>query len=390
MRCHGKEFRRLTFRNQPGGLFLIAILLATYNGRRFLPALLESLQGQSLTEWRLFIRDDGSSDDTREYLSGVVARDRRMTLLGDREPRLGTSGNFNALSMAALSAGAEYCFFADQDDVWLPSKLSDSMQRIRGLERQFGRDFPCLVHSDLHVVNEQLTTIHPSHFRYARMSPSTAAPFPALLVGNFVTGCTMAVNRAALDVALPIPRSAVIHDWWIAQCAAARGIIDTLPQSTILYRQHGRNLFGAKSARRIIRGGPARILNWWRCSRGLFPAALGQALALRERLESRFPGWGSNSLEQVQAFCDAAFATDRKIRLAYANWQATAGHGDAIRRLLFLVRMLTVSSEESRAILHRVSADHLITAPRPKGTESSERRTHERDINQRAAIARAA
>jgi len=72
-------------------------------------------------------------------------------------------------------------------------------------------------------------------------------PLQALLVQNFVTGCTCLANRALINMALPVPKEAMVHDWWLALCAAASGRIGFLPEATVRYRQHSKNVIAAKS-----------------------------------------------------------------------------------------------------------------------------------------------
>ena len=71
---------------------------------------------------------------------------------------------------------------------------------------------------------------------------------------NPANGCTMMINRALIDRALPIPREAVMHDAWLILVAAAFGKVGFVPRPTLLYRQHGRNEAGSRA------WGPAYIL----------------------------------------------------------------------------------------------------------------------------------
>jgi hypothetical protein len=107
------------------------------------------------------------------------------------------------------------------------------------------------------------------------------------LVQNFVTGCSCLVNRALLEIALPIPQECVMYDWWLALCAAAGGRLGFEPEPTVLYRQHAGNVVGAAPLRDALRGALARSLSWRRHDPTEFVATLEQAAALERRLRAR-------------------------------------------------------------------------------------------------------
>lgn len=258
------------------------ILLATYNGAPYLAEQIRSIQRQSFSDWQLLARDDGSSDQTPAILRGFAAEDSRIKVLEDNRLRLGVTGNFNALCEAALKTPSNYFFFADQDDVWHPDKLGLQLACLQAAQRN-GGDGPMAVHSDLAVVDAGLRPVHPSFLRFQGLWHESDNPLATLVVQNFVTGCTLLVNRALLESAVPFPAEAVMHDWWLALCAAAAGRLEFVPQAMVQYRQHGRNAIGAK--------------RWWSpalWSKLRHPAAPAraaalQAVALRQRLRHVMP-----------------------------------------------------------------------------------------------------
>jgi hypothetical protein len=117
---------------------------------------------------------------------------------------------------------------------------------MHAAEAEHGRDHPLLVHTDLAVVDRRLQPISPSFWRYQNIHPAGRETLNRLLAQNVVTGCSMMLNRALRERALPIPAEACMHDWWLALVAAAFGRITHLPEPTVLYRQHGGNDTGAK------------------------------------------------------------------------------------------------------------------------------------------------
>lgn len=215
----------------------VYILLATYNGEKFLREQIESLFAQTYKNIRILVRDDGSQDETVEILANYAATYPNIFQVM-QGPNLGFVGNFLEL-IAAAPRGAKAYFFCDQDDVWLPSKIQaacDRLQVQRGPEMYFGR---------LSVVSETLEPL--------RLSPIvTRWSFGNALLESMVTGCTIALNAAAMDILQSVrPQSAriVAHDWWAYLVINAFGtlVYDAVPH--ILYRQHGRNSLGAASSR---------------------------------------------------------------------------------------------------------------------------------------------
>jgi glycosyltransferase involved in cell wall biosynthesis len=264
----------------------VGIVLATYNGAAHVDEQVRSVQAQDFSDWRLFARDDGSTDDTRARLAKLASEDPRITVLEAGE-RLGVVGNFAALLTHARRAGAKYVFPCDQDDVWLPAKVSRSLAVMERLEAEHGRETPLLVHSDLAVVDEALRPLYPSFLRRQGIGHEAVDPLNVLLVQNFVTGCASLLNGALLDLALPLPERCIMHDWWIAQCAAAAGAIGFMSEATILYRQHGTNQIGSTGAfgnlNVLDAAGRERFVRSWKVG----VQSVEQAGTLLERLRER-------------------------------------------------------------------------------------------------------
>ena len=249
----------------------IDILLATYNGARFLPEQLASLAAQSHADWRLLVRDDGSRDDSvrlvREWAETVP---QQVRVIEDERTGLGPSQNFATLLGAS---DAPYFAFCDQDDQWLPHKLETMLGAIVRSEADRGVATPALAFCDLLVVDEKLRPIAPSFWRLSRLPVHSRSlrPFD-LLVRNVVTGCASMGNAALRQAALPIPEGARMHDWWLALVASSEGVLLPVAEPLIRYRQHGGNAVGALDARwlslakRFVRG-PAASLDRARAAR---------------------------------------------------------------------------------------------------------------------------
>ncbi|MBN2615549.1 MAG: glycosyltransferase family 2 protein [Bacteroidales bacterium] len=220
----------------------VDILLSTFNGANYLTELLQSLRSQTYPDWKLIVRDDGSTDNTLDILKAFGEKER-VTLLKDGI-RLGPKKSFELLLEKST---ADYMLFCDQDDVWLPEKIQHTLEKMQKMEQQFPEQ-PMLVFSDLVVSDEALNEIHPSLWNYTKVNPENIHNIYKLLVNNPVVGCTTMINRQAKHVVLPIPDEAVMHDWWVALKVSSKGKAVFLREPTIRYRLHTENNLGVSAA----------------------------------------------------------------------------------------------------------------------------------------------
>jgi glycosyltransferase involved in cell wall biosynthesis len=221
----------------------VEVLLATYNGERFLRQQIDSILEQDYSGLRILARDDGSSDGTLAILEEYAAsHPDKFQLIPTDVPSRSPKGNFLRLMHASQ---APYVMFADQDDVWHTDKVSSTLALMRQLVAQYGSDVPLLVFTDLVVVDENLTVRHESLWHLFRIDPSRIADLGRLLRQNVATGSTMMLNRPLLQLALNMPEHAFMHDWWVALLASALGHAAYLNRPTVQYRQHGSNVLGA-------------------------------------------------------------------------------------------------------------------------------------------------
>ncbi|MDQ5769539.1 glycosyltransferase family 2 protein [Thiothrix subterranea] len=234
----------------------VQILLSTWNGERWLPELLASLEKQTFQDWQLLVRDDGSTDQTLRILLKWQAAhpDKLAGLLLDGS-HLGSKLSFSRLVEASTAPCLMFC---DQDDVWFPEKVELQYTALRRLEGQYGEATPLLVHSDLVVVDEARAIQAVSFWDYRDFE--VAQRKQAYLLNNVVTGCATAFNRAAAELAFPVPLYALEHDRWLALVCAWFGQIQALPHPLLLYRQHDENAIGAEPA--TVNGLSTRVDGW--------------------------------------------------------------------------------------------------------------------------------
>lgn len=219
--------------------------MATYNGERYVREQILSIQNQSFQDWRLLISDDCSSDRTLKIIQQIAAKDSRISIVS-HDTRYGSAkANFMNLIKAAT---APYIMFCDQDDVWLPNKITKTYLQMCKLESKYGIDVPFLVFTDMKVVNENLSIISNSFEKYSNINPKRTR-FPQLIAQSVGAGCTMMINRKLAEYACKVEKidDIIMHDWWLSLIASAFGKIAFINESTSLYRQHDDNEVGAQA-----------------------------------------------------------------------------------------------------------------------------------------------
>lgn len=234
---------------------MIDILMAVYNGEKYLSQQIDSILAQSSRDWHLHICDDGSADRSYEIVLDYAQRyPEQITAQKNETPSGSACANF--MGMLKRSQ-AEYVMFSDQDDFWLPDKVRLTFEKMKQMEQVYG-DSPLLVHTEMEIVDSELNRISPSFTRFQRLNPQCNT-LNRLLCQNNVTGCTVMINRSLADLVKDAPAGDMLmHDWWIALAAAAFGRIGFVDQPLNRYRQHGGNQLGAVNNGSLT--GAARIV----------------------------------------------------------------------------------------------------------------------------------
>jgi len=223
------------------------ILLATYNGEKYISQQIDSILYQTSKNWHLTVSDDGSNDCTNNILSSYIKR------YPEKISRMRSGKKFgNAREhffWLLQNCNADYIFFCDQDDVWKADKVEKTLAVIKKIEAANGRKCPAMVFTDLAVVDASLNYLFDSLMYIQQQNPHIT-DYRQLLFKNVVNGNTMVINKALAKIARNCTdvRGIVMHDWWIAIVAARFGKIAYLPEQTILYRQHKGNNVGAHNA----------------------------------------------------------------------------------------------------------------------------------------------
>lgn len=212
---------------------VVTILVATYNGRSFICEQLDSLLLQDYSNIKIRLLDDCSTDGTWEMLQEKYGDVNRVEIYKNAS-NLGVVKTFERL---LEMVDTEYFCLCDQDDIWLPNKVSGTLKHLMNTDVE-------LVYSDLVMVNANLSVIHPSKWQFSNSPPITGVDPVPFIIKNPVTGCTILANKSVLQKALPFPAGIPMHDRWLAVVAAFGKGVDAYPVATMLYRQHGGNEVG--------------------------------------------------------------------------------------------------------------------------------------------------
>ncbi|MEN2998285.1 MAG: glycosyltransferase family 2 protein [Brevinematia bacterium] len=223
--------------------YLVDILLATYNGARYIREQIDSIINQTYQNIRLLIHDDCSTDGTSEILREYQKRyPERISFIDDGIATGGAVKNFEHL---LKYSSAEYIMFSDQDDVWFPNKVELTLGEMFTLENRFGKDKPLMVYTDAVVTNEKLEILCKSFFEYTGISPTNIS-VGRVLGTSLGLGCSMMINSATRSMSLPFSERALMHDAWISLVVYTFGHFSFLKKPTLYYRQHSSNTFGTR------------------------------------------------------------------------------------------------------------------------------------------------
>lgn len=232
----------------------VVVLLATYQGMPWLPDQLASILDQRDVEVRIVVSDDGSDDGTLDALA--AATPGRVTLLPRRETGGGSAQNFLHLIDVAEVDADEYVAFADQDDLWLPDKLS--------------RHVTLLKHHEADAVSSSIEALYPDGSRklirkdhpQRRLDFICESPGPGSTY--LLTPAAFATIRADLATGVVDEAQVGFHDWLIYALLRARGrkwLIDHWPSVT--YRQHESNEMGANRGLAAARARLGMLSRGW-------------------------------------------------------------------------------------------------------------------------------
>ena len=217
----------------------LAILMCTYNGEIFLEEQLDSIENQDYKNWTLYVNDDGSKDKTLNILKTYQKKWGNKKLHIRRGPQKGFSQNFLQI-ICDKKINADLYFLCDQDDVWMPHKLSHTIKKLSKLDDSkptlYCARTTYVSSNAKRILGESDLFLKPPSFRNA-------------IVQSIAGGNTMAFNNRLREVIQRYPKADIVsHDWWlyiVNELVGGKTFYDK--ESTILYRQHSRSLIGANT-----------------------------------------------------------------------------------------------------------------------------------------------
>ncbi|SMO69158.1 glycosyltransferase [Paracoccus laeviglucosivorans] len=281
----------------------ITIVMASYNGARYLPTQLDSILAQTQTNWRLIVSDDGSTDDTCAIIDDYAARPGGSRITRIDGPRQGATANFLHLILQADPKG--WIAYCDQDDLWQPDKLARAAAHLAA------QDGPAIYAARTTVCDDELRPLAPApHFR---------GPFSLrnALVQACLPGNTTVANSAALQLlqagAQAAARAGVVsHDWWTYQLLSGAGAhIHRDPAQVLLYRQHQGNVMGRNDTTKA------------------------RAARFSMLFDGTFAGWLAQNQSALESVADVLTPANRKLLQGFAEVLDASGPA-ALARMVAL------------------------------------------------------
>lgn len=299
----------------------VVIIMSAYNAEKYLVEQIDSILGQQGADVRLYVRDDGSRDRTREILVRYAREDDRVRF--DAGRNLGAMNSFMQALFDCPFEG-DYYGFADADDVWVSDKLAYTMDLLEGTIASMDHPGgPAAVSTKLRVVDEHLAPMGET------ATPRLGLVFENALIDTVTSGASILMNPVAFSLLREFrPTRAVMHDAWVYLLITAFGRFRYGDRPTILYRQHGSNVIGTAHGwkrRFAVRWRRFRMSNPYWAQAAEFAAHFGSRLdPEKRRALDAYVGYRRSLSTRLRfALCPSVRPQSRK--------------ADALYRLLFLL-----------------------------------------------------
>lgn len=216
---------------------VVAILMATYNGDLYLKQQIDSILEQTYSDWTLYISDDGSTDETIKIINDYIEKYPDKIVFVESPINKGCSNNFYWL---LLSVEANYYMLSDQDDVWFPDKIKNSVDLIHELNNT-----PALIGLNDILCDSDLNPIKPD-FWYNNKLIDTYLKWNYAGVCCPISGAQMIINKELREIIIKNLGNELTYDHWICLLAIKYGVIKRANILARYYRIHQNNLLGNK------------------------------------------------------------------------------------------------------------------------------------------------
>ena len=206
---------------------MVSIIVATYNGEKYLAQQLNSIASQTYKNIEIIICDDDSKDGTKKIIKDFAESHPHVFYYLSVNNQ-GVNKNFEE---GFIKAKGEFIAISDQDDIWLPNKIEEQIKLF---------------------TNEEIVLTHSLSARFSGDVLPTKKYEPLsnlfegndvrkLLLRNSVSGHNIIFRKKLLDKILPIPQN-IYYDWWLVQTAACNGLIAATNKILSYQRAHENNI----------------------------------------------------------------------------------------------------------------------------------------------------
>lgn len=206
----------------------VKVLLSAYNGEKFIKEQIDSILGQTYGNIEIYVRDDGSKDDTLKILKPYEENGKIHLIKGEN---VGFIRSF--FSLIKQCGEGDYFAFADQDDVWLPQKVAWAVEMLE----QETQDKPLLYFSNYDYYDGNMK------FMEHGKAPAVAPSFHNAVVDCMPLGFNSIFNKKAHDMMVKNqPEHSCGHDWWTYMLCSGLGKVLFDERVTVKYRRHEKNV----------------------------------------------------------------------------------------------------------------------------------------------------
>lgn len=237
----------------------VVIMMATYNGEKYIQDQIKSLQNQTFANWELYIGDDNSTDKTVDILKKMQERDSRIKKIINNDGKYhGAYANyFNIMYYVKENCKSyDYYFYCDQDDVWLTDKILKEVTALIKIENKYATSMPAFVYCDLELCDSKCISINDKISNHI-ITQFVQNPYNTFFKEQYVWGTSMAHNRALWELMyIETPNKVknwVSHDGYVSRYAAVYGKIKYINEPLILYRRTGNNVSGIPGKYSIVK-----------------------------------------------------------------------------------------------------------------------------------------
>lgn len=208
----------------------ISVLIAAYNGEKYIAQQLSSVLTQLGENDEVIISDDNPSSGTYAAVEPFLSDSRISYIHG---PAKGVDANKEFLLKKCTG---DIAFLCDQDDVWLPDKVSRVMDAVEG--------GACCVLHNAYITDENLKKSGKTLFE----DRGAKTGIVHNIVRNCYTGACMAVTRRAFEAALPFPKNLPMHDQWLGLVSEKVGRVELIDEPLLLYRRNEGSMTGGRTS----------------------------------------------------------------------------------------------------------------------------------------------